>query len=234
MNEKILIVEDDRSIRSFMRVLLTAQNYHVIEAEDGNGGITLALSNQPDIILLDLGLPDNDGLTVIREIRPHVNSSIIVVSARGKENDKVSALDEGADDYLTKPFNAQELLARIRVALRHKKATADQTIIPEESFCYEGLCVDFERRKVIVNQQEVHLTPIEYQVLSLLIKHQGKVLTYRFIVKEVWGSVALESDTQTLRVTMANLRRKIEADPARPSYIVTEIGIGYRFCEDPS
>lgn len=234
MNEKILIIEDDRSIRSFIRVLLTAQHYTVIEAEDGSGGITLALSNQPDVILLDLGLPDMDGLTVMREIHPHCDAAVLVVSARGKENDKVSALDEGADDYLTKPFNAQELLARIRVALRHRKADKQLKDIVVSTFVYRGLTVDFEKHRVLVNANEVHLTPLEYQVLQLLIEHQGKVLTYRFIVKEVWGSVALESDTQTLRVTMANLRRKIEDDPARPKYIVTEIGIGYRFCEDLS
>jgi len=234
MNEKILIIEDDRSIRSFIRVLLTAQHYTVIEAEDGSGGITLALSNQPDVILLDLGLPDMDGLTVMHEIRPHCDAAVLVVSARGKENDKVSALDEGADDYLTKPFNAQELLARIRVALRHRRSDKQPKDNVVSIFVYQGLTVDFEKHRVLVNSNEVHLTPLEFQVLQLLIEHQGKVLTYRFIVKEVWGSVALESDTQTLRVTMANLRRKIEDDPARPKYIVTEIGIGYRFCEDLS
>lgn len=234
MNEKILVIEDDRSIRSFIRVLLTAQHYTVIEAEDGSGGITLALSNQPDVILLDLGLPDMDGLTVMRAIHPHCDAAVLVVSARGKENDKVSALDEGADDYLTKPFNAQELLARIRVALRHRRSDKQPQDNVVSTFVYQGLTVDFEKHRVLVNASEVHLTPLEYQVLQLLIEHQGKVLTYRFIVKEVWGSVALESDTQTLRVTMANLRRKIEDDPARPKYIVTEIGIGYRFCEEPS
>jgi len=175
-----------------------------------------------------------DGLTVMHEIRSHSGAAVLVVRSRVKENDKLSALDEGADDYLTKPFNAQELLARIRVALRHRRSDKQPKDNVVSIFVYQGLTVDFEKHRVLVNSNEVHLTPLEYQVLQLLIEHQGKVLTYRFIVKEVWGSVALESDTQTLRVTMANLRRKIEDDPARPKYIVTEIGIGYRFCEDLS
>ena len=172
---KILIIEDDHSLRSFMRVLLSAQNYIVIEANDGRQGITQALSNQPDIIILDLGLPDMDGLTIIEQIREHV-------SARDKENDKITALDNGADDYLTKPFNAQELLARIRVGLRHQTRSTNEL---ETSICINDICVDFDKHRVFNNKEEVHLTPIEYEILSLLVRNHGKVLTHHFILKNI-------------------------------------------------
>lgn len=225
---QILIVEDDHSLRSFMRVLLSAQNYSVIEANDGKQGITLALSHQPEIIILDLGLPDMDGLSIIEQIREHVSASIIVVSARDKEDDKITALDNGADDYLTKPFNAQELLARIRVGLRHQNHNTSEA---ETSICINDICIDIEKHRVFNGKDEVHLTPIEYEILSLLIRNHGKVLTHHFILKNIWGSQSIESDIQTLRVTMANLRRKIESDPAQPKYILTEIGVGYRFLD---
>ena len=225
---KILIIEDDHSLRSFMRVLLSAQNYTVIEANDGKQGITQALVNQPNVIILDLGLPDMDGLSIISQIREHVSASIIVVSARDKENDKITALDNGADDYLTKPFNAQELLARIRVGLRHQSQNTSEV---ETSICIKDICVDFDKHRVFNQGEEVHLTPIEYEILSLLVRNHGKVLTHHFILKNIWGSQSLESDIQTLRVTMANLRRKIELDPAQPQYILTEIGVGYRFLD---
>jgi len=225
---KILIIEDDHSLRSFMRVLLSAQNYNVIEANDGKQGITLALTSEPDIIILDLGLPDIDGLSIIEQIRKHVSASIIVVSARDKENDKITALDNGADDYLTKPFNAQELLARIRVGLRHQNQNSTE---PETSICVKDICVDFDRHRVFNGKDEVHLTLIEYDILSLLVRNHGKVLTHHFILKSVWGARSIETDIQTLRVTMANLRRKIENDPAQPEYIFTEIGVGYRFLD---
>lgn len=225
---KILIIEDDHSLRSFMRVLLSAQNYTVIEANDGKQGITQALVNQPNVIILDLGLPDMDGLSIISQIREHVSASIIVVSARDKENDKITALDNGADDYLTKPFNAQELLARIRVGLRHQSQNTSEV---ETSICIKDICVDFDKHRVFNQGEEVHLTPIEYEILSLLVRNHGKVLTHHFILKNIWGSQSLESDIQTLRVTMANLRRKIEMDPAQPQYILTEIGVGYRFLD---
>ena len=225
---KILIIEDDHSLRSFMRVLLSAQNYTVIEANDGKQGITQALVNQPNVIILDLGLPDMDGLSIISQIREHVSASIIVVSARDKENDKITALDNGADDYLTKPFNDQELLARIRVGLRHQSQNTSEV---ETSICIKDICVDFDKHRVFNQGEEVHLTPIEYEILSLLVRNHGKVLTHHFILKNIWGSQSLESDIQTLRVTMANLRRKIEMDPAQPQYILTEIGVGYRFLD---
>ncbi len=225
---KIVIIEDDASLRSFMRVLLNAQDYEVIEACDAKQGITLSLSHQPEIIILDLGLPDLDGLEVLDQIRPHVKSAIIVVSARDKDNDKIRALDSGADDYLTKPFSAQELLARIRVGLRHRPM---QVIDDHQLITIKGLMIDFDKHLCTVDDQEVHLSPIEFEVLSLLTKNHGKVMTHYNLVRQVWGDGSMESDIQTLRVTMANLRRKIEKDPAQPSYILTEIGIGYRFIE---
>ena len=180
---KILIIEDDHSLRSFMRVLLSAQNYTVIEANDGKQGITQALVNQPNVIILDLGLPDMDGLSIISQIREHVSASIIVVSARDKENDKITALDNGADDYLTKPFNAQELLARIRVGLRHQSQNTSEV---ETSICIKDICVDFDKHRVFNQGEEVHLTPIEYEILSLLVRNHGKVLTHHFILKNIY------------------------------------------------
>ncbi len=225
---KILIIEDDASLRSFMRVLLSAQEYTVIEAIDGKQGITLALTHQPEIILVDLGLPDIDGLDVIQQIRAHVNGTLIVVSARDKENDKITALDNGADDYLTKPFNAQELLARIRVGLRHNQNSSKEV---QDKILISDLFIDFEKHLVTISEQEIHLTPIEFEILGLLARNHGKVLTHHFILKNIWGEHNLESDIQTLRVTMANLRRKIETSPSQPTYILTEIGIGYRFID---
>ena len=226
--EKILIIEDDHTVANFLRVLISAQGYEVLEAKTANHGITLALSYNPDVIILDLGLPDMDGIDVISNIRDHVKSSILVVSAREKELDKISALDLGADDYLTKPFNSQELLARIRVALRHKQHAVDDK---EEVYTIKDLKVDCVAHRVYIKTQEIHLSPIEFKILTLLISHHGKALTHAFLVKHVWGDSNLESDTQTLRVTMANLRRKIEQDPAQPTYILTEIGVGYRFID---
>lgn len=227
---KILIIEDDRSIANFMRVLLSAQAYEVFEAKTAASGITLALSYQPDVIILDLGLPDMDGIEVISNIRQLVHSSILVVSAREKESDKINALDLGADDYLTKPFNAQELLARIRVALRHRKQTQEEA--SKSLLKVQDLSIDIDAHRVTVGESEVHLTPIEFEVLALLASHHGKVLTHAFMVRHIWGEGSLDSDTQTLRVTMANLRRKIEVTPAVPQYIVTEIGIGYRLKDE--
>jgi len=227
---KILLIEDDRKIQNFMRVLLTAQDYEVIEAVDAKTGITLALSYQPEVIILDLGLPDLDGIAVIQEIRLLVHSSIIVVSAREKESDKINALDQGADDYLTKPFNAQELLARIRVAIRHSKQI--EKLPTEEVIIIRDLTIDLTRHEVMVQHEKTHLTPIEFEVLTHLALNRGKVVTQHYLVKHVWGLNSIESDIQSLRVTMANLRRKIELDSARPQYILTEIGIGYRLIDE--
>jgi two-component system KDP operon response regulator KdpE len=219
---RILMIEDEQEIRRFLRVSLASQGYRPVESACGKDGVLQAASQPPDLIILDLGLPDIDGMEVIREVRQWSKVPIIILSARGQEHEKVSALDAGADDYLTKPFSVGELLARIRVAMRH--ATQPQG---EPVFVLDGLKVDLARRQVLLADQEVHLTPIEYRLLTTLIKYAGKVITHRQLLKEVWGPDSV-FETQYLRVYMAQLRRKIEADPARPRYLLTEPGVGYR------
>ncbi len=219
----ILVIDDEPQMRRFLRVSLANAGYHVIEAESGAEGLSQAASRNPDLVLLDLGLPDQDGLSVTARLREWSKSPIIVISARGREEDKVTALDQGADDYLTKPFGVGELLARIRVALRHVATEGAGT--PE--FVLGDLKVDFSRRQVFVKSTEVHLTPIEYKLLALLAKNAGRVLTHRQLLREVWGSNYVEH-THYLRVYMGQLRHKIEENPSRPLYIVTEPGIGYR------
>ena len=223
---KILVIEDDKNILNFLSVSLTTNGYEVITADTGLNGINLAHKEVPALILLDLGLPDVDGLTVIEQIRSASDTPILVVSARGLEREKIEALDNGADDYITKPFYIGELLARVRVALRKKQVKET----PATIFTLEALHVDFPRRKVFVDDIEIHLTPIEFKLLSLLIENAGKVLTHRFLIKSVWG-YENEDDSQSLRVFMANLRRKIEKNTAEPRYILTEVGVGYRFVE---
>ena len=219
---KILVVEDEQEIRRFLRASLVHHGYRLIESETGQNGLMQAASQQPELVILDLGLPDIDGMEVIRQIRAWSQVPIIVLSARGREAEKVNALDAGADDYLTKPFSIGELLARMRVALRHA-APGDG----EPGFALDGLRVDFACRQVFVGDQEVHLTPIEFRLLTTLVKHAGKVITHRQLLKEVWGPDSV-FETHYLRVYMAQLRRKIEADPARPRFLLTEPGIGYR------
>lgn len=223
---KILIIEDDYSMANFLRVLFSAQDYEVFEAKSAKLGITFALSYNPEIILLDLGLPDMDGIEVIQQIRSHIKSSIIVVSAREKENDKITALDYGADDYLNKPFNTQELLARVRVALRHQMSSEENV---DKIIKIHDLTLDIDKHSLYRKEVKIHLTPIEFSVLAELMMHPGRVLTHSYFVKKIWGEGNMESDTLTLRVTMANLRRKIETSSSKPDYIFTEIGIGYRF-----
>jgi two-component system KDP operon response regulator KdpE len=219
----ILLIEDERQMRRFLRVSLAADGYDLIEAETAAEGLTLAAAHNPDIVLLDLGLPDGDGLQVTERLREWTRVPILVISARGQEADKIQALDAGADDYLTKPFGVGELLARIRVALR-RAATADDG---QAVFTLGELKVDLARRHVLVAQQEVHLTPIEYKLLALLVKHAGLVLTHRQLLREVWGPHHTEQ-TQYLRVYMGQLRHKLERDPSRPQYLLTEPGVGYR------
>ncbi len=221
----ILIIEDEQEIRRFLRASLANHGYRLIECESGQRGLDLIADEHPDLVLLDLGLPDTDGLTVIRRLRGWSQVPIIVLSARGREADKVKALDAGADDYLTKPFSVVELQARMRVALRH--ATQDQNEAGEPVFTLHGLRVDLERRQVFVDDKEVHLTPIEYRILTTLIKHSGKVVTHRQLLKEVWGPESV-FETHYLRVYMTHLRRKIEADPAQPRFVLTDPGVGYR------
>lgn len=226
----ILVIEDDKPIRNFITTSLGVQGYKYIETEKGREGICLAMSNSPDLIILDLGLPDIDGIEVLTHIREWSSVPIIIVSARDNERQKVEALDKGADDYLTKPFGIGELLARIRVSLRHKenKKNLDET---SGIFKVKDLIIDYEKRKVTIENKEIHLTPIEYKLLVLLSKYPGKVLTHNFIIKEIWGA-PVGSETQTLRVFMASLRRKIEKQTVKPEYIYTEVGVGYRFTED--
>ena len=225
-NTTILIVEDDKTIQNFLKVTLKTQNYNYIIAETGLSGLSLFYANRPDLVLVDLGLPDIEGIEVLKQIRQNSSIPIIVVSARSSETEKVMALDYGSDDYVTKPFNAAELLARIRAALRH----CLKEKVSEPIFELDYLKVDFERRHVWVKDQEIHLTPIEYKMLVLLITNRGKVLTHHFIQENVWGYETTD-DYQSLRVFMANIRRKIEIDSSSPHFIITEVGVGYRFVE---
>ena len=222
----ILIVEDDSAVKSLIATALKVQGYRGLEASTGAAALLEATTKNPDVIILDLGLPDADGITLIREIRTWSRTPIIVVSARTDDADKVAALDAGADDYLTKPFSVEELLARLRVATRR---LAVESATDAEGLLYENgtLRIDFAARTVTLANEEVHLTPIEYKLLTLLARNTGKVLTHNAILKEVWGN-ALASDLPSLRVFMATLRKKIEPDPAHPDYIQTHVGIGYR------
>jgi two-component system KDP operon response regulator KdpE len=220
----VLVIEDEPPIRRFLRPTLTSQGYRLVESETGEDGLLQAATRQPDLVILDLGLPDMDGLQVIRRLREWTAVPIIVLSARGAESDKVAALDAGADDYVAKPFAVGELLARTRVALRHAALARGPG---ESTFELGSLRVDLGRRRVWLDETEVRLTPIEYRLLAILVRHAGKVLTHRQLLQEVWGPGQVEQ-THYLRVYMANLRRKLEADPARPRFLRTEPGVGYR------
>jgi two-component system KDP operon response regulator KdpE len=221
----VVVIEDEPQIRRFLRVALAGQGYRVFEASTGEDGLIDAASRQPDVVIVDLGLPDIDGLQVIARLREWSAVPIIVLSARGQEADKVKALDAGADDYLSKPFGVEELLARIRVALRHRARVDRDT--PESTFTCGDLHVDLGRRRVVLQGAEVHLTPIEYRLLATLVRYAGRVITQRQLLREVWGPNA-EGQSHYLRVYMAHLRRKLERDPARPRYLTTEPGVGYR------
>jgi two-component system, OmpR family, KDP operon response regulator KdpE len=225
----ILLIEDEPPMRRFLRVTLQSQGYRLIEAPSGEEGLALAAGRRPAVILLDLGLPDLDGLEVTARLREWTSTPIIVISAREQERDKVRALDAGADDYLTKPFGADELLARIRVALRHQaqRESGQETAL----FQAGPLQVDVHRRQVLLSGAEVHLTPIEYRLLTTLIRHADKVVTHTQLLREVWGP-RQANQVQYLRVYMAQLRQKLEADPARPRFFLNEPGIGYRFKSD--
>jgi two-component system KDP operon response regulator KdpE len=225
----IIVIEDEVQIRRFLRATLTAENYQVHEAETGAQGLTEAATRKPDLIILDLGLPDMDGVEVVREIRTWSTVPIIILSARSQEGDKISALDAGADDYLVKPFGVGELLARIRVALRHLPNARNGE--EEGLFVVDELKVDRIHRKITVSGLDVHLTPIEYRLLTVLVKHAGKVLTHRFLLKEVWGPNYVER-AHYLRIYMGVLRHKLEKDPARPRFLLTEVGVGYRLAVD--
>jgi len=227
----ILIADDEKTIRSFLKVSLETQCYKCIEADCGANALMLAASHNPDVLVLDLGFPDMDGVEVIKKLRAVSHIPIIIVSARGHDREKVEALDAGADDYLTKPFSVSELLARIRVILRRQSATQTSGNPDMLHFQLGGLTVEEEKRRVWLDDEEIHLTPNEHKVLALLAKHQGKVLTHRFVIENVWGGTICD-DTQSLRVCMGNLRRKLKEDPAQPRYIITEIGVGYRLADE--
>ncbi|MGC4094274.1 MAG: response regulator [Polyangiaceae bacterium] len=224
----ILVIEDEAPMRRLLRVALEGNGYRVTEASDGKQGLSEAAARNPELVLLDLGLPDLDGLEVTLQLRQWAKLPIIVLSARGQEDDKVKALDAGADDYLTKPFGVNELLARIRVALRHASGGESKPLLE-----LGELRLDLERRQVHVRGHEVRLTPIEYKLLCFLAQHAGKVLTHRQILKEVWGPNQVEQP-HYVRVHMAELRKKIEQNPARPEWLVTEPGVGYRFRDRPT
>lgn len=225
LKASILVIEDEPALQKFLRVALSGHHFTVVEALTGESGMRHAANDQPDLIILDLGLPDVDGVAVTRRIREWSAIPIIVISARGKEQDKITALDAGADDYLTKPFGVGELLARVRVTLRHLAIANQKT--GETLFETGDLRVDLARREVTVRGESAHLTPNEYRLLTVLIKHAGKVLTHRQLLKEVWGPGSAE-ESHYLRVYMNQLRRKIEINPSNPTLLMTETGVGYR------
>jgi two-component system KDP operon response regulator KdpE len=225
----IVVIEDEQQIRRLLRVALEGHGYRVHEAGTGADGLVETATRLPDVVILDLGLPDMDGQEVIRRIREWSAVPIIVLSARGAEGDRVAALDAGADDYVAKPFLPGELLARIRVALRHAARAGEEETTG--TFTVGDLTVDLVKRRVVVRGREVHLTPIEYKMLTTLVRHAGRVLTHRQLLREVWGPTHAE-DVHYLRVFMTQLRRKLEAEPARPRYLLTEPGVGYRLAEE--
>lgn len=227
IRDKILVVEDDPGIRKFIGTILKGEGYEVLYAESGEEALALINSHCPDLIVLDLGLPDIDGNSVIESVRSWTQLPIIVVSARSHEADKVAALDKGADDYITKPFSAAELLARVRVAMRHTRAGLKNA----GRFKADGLEIDYDSHQVTVDGESVHLTQNEFKMLSIMSRNAGKVLTYDFLMKEIWGPLSAGGSNQILRVNMANIRRKIEKNPAEPKYIFTEVGVGYRMVE---
>lgn len=223
----ILVVEDDSAIRNLITTTLETQEYRFHIARNGKQALTETLSQNPDIILLDLGLPDMDGINIIQKIRSWSHTPIIVISARSEDRDKIDALDAGADDYLTKPFSVEEFLARLRVTLRRLNYTREKTDSDAPIFTNGGLTIDFSAGYALIDGNELHLTPIEYKLLCLLAHNVGRVLTHTYILKEIWGK-NLESDVASLRVFMATLRKKIEKDPSHPKYIQTHVGVGYR------
>ena len=226
----ILLIEDEENIRSFISTTLKNQGYKITTASTGNDGLSLAASLCPDLILLDLGLPDMDGTNVIEKIRAWSGIPIIVISARSNEHEKAKALDLGADDYITKPFGTVELMARIRTSLRHSSQMQDISSIQQKPYQCKDLMINFENHVVSLEGNIIHLTQIEYKLLTLLAKNSGKVLTYTYIMEKIWGPYT-DNNNQILRVNMANIRRKIEKNPATPEYVFTEIGIGYRMAE---
>lgn len=228
-NETILVVEDDVQIRNFIVYALKTEGFNCVTAGNAAGALKKLVSENADMMLLDLGLPDADGMEVIRRVREWSELPILVVSARDQDREKAAALDAGADDYLTKPFSATELLARIRVALRHLYRAG----VPKLQPVYQvgGLMLDIEKHQSLLDGEPLHLTPMEFNMMALFMKNQGKVLTSAYIIREIWGA-DYGTDTQALRALMAGLRRKIEKQPAKPRYLMTEVGVGYRMADE--
>ena len=232
IREKILVVEDEKSIAHFISTVLANNGYEAMQARSGSEAISMISSHCPDLIILDLGLPDMDGLDILRQLRSWSSLPVVVVSARAHEKDKVTALDLGADDYLTKPFGTDELLARARTAIRHTRtASGNDEIAQKGTYTVRELTIDYNKHQVLKNGQNVRLTLSEFRIVALLGKYAGKVLTYDFIIRELWGPRA-SGDNQILRVNMANIRRKIEKNPAEPEYLFTEVGVRYRLAEN--
>ena len=227
----ILLVEDEKNICDFISTSLSAQDYKITETHSGKEALPIITSQCPDLILLDLGLPDMDGMEIIKQVRTWASIPIIVISARTQEQEKVKALDLGADDYLTKPIGTSELLARIRTALRHSNRLNTDSPLYKRPFHARDLTIDFEKHLVTLGEKEIHLTQIEFKIISLLAKNSGRVMTYDAIISNIWGPYA-DDDNSILRVNMAHIRRKLEQNPAEPQYIFTEMGIGYRMVED--
>lgn len=231
IKDRVLVVEDDKRINSFYKTVLEANNYDVLMAQTGTEAYSMITSQCPDVVILDLGLPDMDGMKILKSVREWSSMPVIVVSARSHEKDKVAALDMGADDYITKPFGTSELLARIRTAIRHTRNTlVSPTGAPVGVFVSGSLMIDYDKHRVYMDGKDVGLTQNEYKIVSLLGKFAGKVMTYDYIIKEIWGP-NMKNDNRILRVNMANIRRKIEKNPAEPEYIFTEVGVGYRIVE---
>ena len=227
----VLVIEDEKSIGDFIGKTLTLHDYKVVTATTGKEGLAILTSSLPDLVLLDLGLPDMDGVDIIKQTREWSSIPIIVISARIQEKEKVAALDAGADDYITKPFGTEELLARIRTAFRHSNRISVAAGNSNRPYSAKGLVIDFDKRIVSVDGNEVHLTRVEYKIVSMLAKYSGKVITYTSLINQVWGPYA-DDNNRILRVNMANIRRKLEKNPGEPEYIFTELGIGYRMVED--
>lgn len=227
----VLVIEDEKSICDFIAKTLNASDYKAVTAGSGKEGLAILTSALPDLVLLDLGLPDMDGIDIIKQTREWSSLPIIVISARVQEREKVAALDAGADDYITKPFGTDELLARIRTAIRHSNKIVDDKVNSTRPYSARGLVVDFGKRLVTVERKEIHLTRVEYKIVSMLAQNFGKVITYSSLIEQVWGPYA-DDNNRILRVNMANIRRKIEKNPGEPEYIFTELGVGYRMIED--
>ena len=230
MSSKILVVDDEKEIRNLIEIYLKNEGYTVLKASNGEEALEVLAKEEVQLMILDIMMPKMDGMEVCRRVREHLNIPILMLSAKSEDMDKIAGIMTGADDYLTKPFSISELLARVRVGLRNA-FTTNNTIEEKTLFKLRDLEIDYEKRKVFVRGENIHLTPIEYKIIVLMSKYSGRVLTHKFIIKEIWGTY-LENETQSLRVFMASIRRKIEKDPAQPEYIITEMGIGYRLVDE--